>query len=93
MEKIKLMVTENQAKRIFNLVKKIRITREEWCDMVNENLRKINTYENKTDAFIIIEALKHYLYDEEDEVENIYESLTENQPKQIPKEEKNDKAN
>lgn len=72
------MTTKVEERKISHLIKKIRLSREQWCEMVNEDLKKINTYEGKTDNEIIIEALQHFLWDEEDELETLYDHQEEN---------------
>lgn len=75
--------TEKEFARINALIKKIRITREEWCELIdNENLKKNNTYEKYSDIEIIIDALNGLLCEEEWEVHDLIEK----------EKEKNDKA-
>lgn len=68
-------LSNKNYKQITSLCSRIRNTREEWCKNVNSELAKINTYKNQVDATIIIEALEHYLWEEEEELENLFDHM------------------
>lgn len=74
--------TEKEFARINALIKKIRITREEWCELIdNEKLKEANNYDKYSDIEIIIDALHGLLCDEEWEVHDLIEKEKENNDK------------
>lgn len=94
MDEIK--ITVSQYKKLTSLIKRIRYIQEEWCENINEeNLRKINTYKHRSDAYIILEALQCFLWEKEDNLNNLYDNMScKWEPLEIkPEDKKNDKTN